>query len=122
MGCCAAGNVTDCNTIEELINLTDQYKKLATQEKEELDNYLTDKTPLKNFKVTITLPLITFTVPSNSIRVQQFLDYELLKFWVTTNSLTDIPKISDDSDENVGKCGKEQISSVNNVPLVIKEY
>ena len=52
MGCCAAGNVTDCNTIEELINLTEQYKKLATQEKEELDNYLTDKTPLKNFKLS----------------------------------------------------------------------
>jgi hypothetical protein len=42
-------------------------------------------TPSKNFKVTITLPLITFTVPSNSIRVQQFLDYELLFYIYNLN-------------------------------------
>ena len=52
-----------------------------------------------------------------------WLDYELLKFWVTTDSLTDIPKISDDSDENVGKCGKEQISSVQTLDgFIVKLY
>lgn len=39
----------------------------------------------KTFKVTITLPLITFTVPSNSIKVQQFLDYELLFYIYNLN-------------------------------------
>ena len=52
MGCCSAGNVTDCHSIDDLIYLTEHYKKLAVQEKEELDNYLTDKTPLKNYKLT----------------------------------------------------------------------
>jgi hypothetical protein len=51
MGCCSAGNVTDCHSIDDLVYLTEHYKKLATQEKEELDKYLTDKTPLKNFKL-----------------------------------------------------------------------
>ena len=46
-----------------------------------------------------------------------------MKFWVTTDSLTDIPKISDDSDENVGKCGKEQISSVQTLDgFIVKLY
>ena len=39
----------------------------------------------KTFNVTITLPLITFTVPINSIKVQQFLDYELLFYIYNLN-------------------------------------
>ena len=42
-------------------------------------------TPLKTFKVTITLPLITFAIPSNTIRIQEFLDFELLFYIYNLN-------------------------------------
>ena len=41
-------------------------------------------TPKKLYKITIHLPLITFSIPSNSIRVQQYIDYELL-FYLMEN-------------------------------------
>ena len=44
-------------------------------------------TPKKNFKVTIILPLISYTVPSNSIKVQQFIDFELLFYLYNINFL-----------------------------------
>ena len=42
-------------------------------------------TPKKNFKVTIILPLISYTVPSNSIKVQQFINFELLFYLYNLN-------------------------------------
>ena len=44
-------------------------------------------TPNKIYKITINLPLITFSIPSNSIRVQQFIDYELLFYLMENNFL-----------------------------------
>ena len=44
-------------------------------------------TPKKNYKVTIILPLITYTVPSNSIKIQQFIDFELLFYLYNINFL-----------------------------------
>lgn len=41
----------------------------------------------KNYKVTIILPLITYTVPSNSIKIQQFIDFELLFYLYNINFL-----------------------------------
>jgi hypothetical protein len=43
-------------------------------------------TPIgKIFKVLINLPIINFTIPSNSIKIQQFLDYKLLFFIMEKN-------------------------------------
>ena len=43
-------------------------------------------TPIgKIFKVIINLPLINFTIPSNSIKIQQFLDYKFL-FYIMQNN------------------------------------
>ena len=79
-----------------------------------------------HLKGTLSQPLTSFQLKLadfNQDGVVDWLDYELLKFWVTTNSITDIPKISDDSDDNIGRCGKDQISSVETLDgFIVKLY
>lgn len=50
-------------------------------------------------------------------------DLELLKFYVETGHGYELPKISDDSDTTIGKCGKEQVSTVELLDgFVVKLY
>ena len=42
-------------------------------------------TPKKTFKVTINIPLISFSVPQNNIRIQQYIDFELLFYLISIN-------------------------------------
>ena len=42
-------------------------------------------TPKKTFKVTINIPLISFSVAQNTIRIQQYIDFELLFYLISIN-------------------------------------
>ncbi len=42
-------------------------------------------TPKKTFKVTIHIPLISFSVAPNNIRIQQYIDFELLFYLISIN-------------------------------------
>ncbi len=42
-------------------------------------------TPKKTFKVTIHIPLISFSVAQNTIRIQQYIDFELLFYLISIN-------------------------------------
>ena len=42
-------------------------------------------TPKKTFKVTINIPLISFNVTQNTIRIQQYIDFELLFYLISIN-------------------------------------
>ena len=42
-------------------------------------------TPKKTFKVTIHIPLISFSVTQNTIRIQQYIDFELLFYLISIN-------------------------------------
>jgi len=42
-------------------------------------------TPKKTFKVTINIPLISFTITQNTIRIQQYIDFELLFYLIKNN-------------------------------------
>ena len=75
---------------------------------------------------TISVPLTQFQLrlaDFNQDGVVDWLDYYLLRFWVTSDNLNDLPQISDDSDANVGKCGKEQLSTVETLDgFIVKLY
>lgn len=50
-------------------------------------------------------------------------DLELLKFYVKTGGLYELPKISDDSDAVIGKCGKQTASTVETLDgFMVKLY
>ena len=45
-----ASKIDDCKTVDDLLKVIDYYTKLSKQEKEEIDAFVTDKIPMKNFK------------------------------------------------------------------------
>lgn len=50
-------------------------------------------------------------------------DYELLKFYISTGGNYTLPKISDDSDSVIGKCGKEKLATVETLDgFIVKLY
>lgn len=50
-------------------------------------------------------------------------DYELLKFYIQTSHNNELPKISDDSKEVIGMCGKERLSTVETLDgFIVKLY
>ena len=99
-------------------------------DKDEMDREIIDNTDLEILDTYINNPssltLTTFQKKLCDINQDDNVnayDLELLRFYIKTSGNYELPKISDSSDSVIGKCGKEQISTVETLDgFIVKLY